>query len=567
MALDFTGPALSETSAVNPFTDFKLTVTFRNGSHSVTVPGFFAADGNAAETGADSGDVWRVRFAPDRPGEWTYTAELHAGQDAALNDIGDPGMRLHSSWNGSFQVGEARGNTPEFYQHGALRRDGRYFRFAGSDKLWLKGGTNSPENLLGYVDFDGTYRLSDNARDGESDAGAELHTFAPHVADWRPGDPTWQGGKGKGLIGALNYLADQGMNVAYFLVYNTEGDGKDVWPWRNPAVRTRFDVSKLAQWEIVFTHMQRRGIALHVVLQETENELALDGGDTGPQRKLFLRELVARFGHHPALFWNIGEENGPVHWRPEGQSDAQRTAMARYIEQIDPYDHPVLLHTHSEAADKDTILSPQLGNRDIAGLSFQVSKRETVNAEIRKWHDLSRKAGHLWPITMDEIGPWQIGARADSDDPDHDSLRRHALWGTLLAGGAGVEWYFGAEQDGNDLTTEDLRSRAELWRQTRVALDFFKQHLRYWEMEPCPGDAYCLGKEGEVYAFYSSEDTPTPLATAFSAGRYRVRLFDPKKGVFDASEREVDFSGNALPAIFLAPHSGADRIVLLEALR
>ncbi|MEM8724099.1 MAG: DUF5060 domain-containing protein [Pseudomonadota bacterium] len=567
VTLDFVGPDLGETSAANPFTDFNLTVTFRNGSHSVEVPGFFAADGKAAETGADSGSVWRVRFAPDRPGEWSYVAELHSGPGAALSERGAPSMQLHSSWRGSFEVTQASANAPEFYRHGILRRDGRYFRFSGSGDHWLKGGANSPENLLGYADFDGTYRLSDNVRDGEADAGGQLHAFAPHVADWRPGDPTWHGEKGKGLIGAVNYLADQGMNVAYFLVYNTEGDGKDVWPWRDPADRTRFDVSKLAQWEIVFAHMQRRGIALHIVLQETENELVLDGGDTGPQRKLFLREMIARFGHHPALFWNIGEENGPVHWLPEGQSDAQRAAMARYIERLDPYGHPILLHTHSEAADKDTIIAPQLGNRDIAGLSFQVSQRKTVNAEVRKWHELSRKAGHIWPIAMDEIGPWQVGARADRDDPGHDSLRRHALWGALLAGGAGVEWYFGAEQDGNDLTTEDWRSREELWKQTRIALDFFEQNLRYWKMEPCPGEAYCLTSDGDTYAIYLSADTPSPSPVTIAPGRYRQRLFDPKTGAFDTSESEIEITDGALPDPLAGPYSGPDRVALLKAVR
>ncbi|MEZ5397229.1 MAG: hypothetical protein R2724_31240 [Bryobacterales bacterium] len=37
--------------------------------------------------------------------------------------------------------------------------------------------------------------------------GQVIHHYEPHVQDWKPGDPTWQGGKGKGIIGALNYLA------------------------------------------------------------------------------------------------------------------------------------------------------------------------------------------------------------------------------------------------------------------------------------------------------------------------------------------------------------------------
>jgi hypothetical protein len=136
-----------------------------------------------------------------------------------------------------------------------------------------------------------------------------LHRYEPHVPDWRPGDPTWKGGKGKGLVGGLNYLASQGVNAVYFLTMNVNGDGRNVWPWTDPAVRDRFDGSKLDQWEIVFSHMTRLGLMLHVVTQETENDHLLDGGDLGPERRLYYRELVARFAHHPAITWNLGEEN------------------------------------------------------------------------------------------------------------------------------------------------------------------------------------------------------------------------------------------------------------------
>ena len=53
------------------------------------------------------------------------------------------------------------------------------------------------------------------------------------------------------------------MNSVYFMAMNVEGDGKDVWPWTSDAERYRFDCSKLAQWEIVFSHMDRCGIMLH----------------------------------------------------------------------------------------------------------------------------------------------------------------------------------------------------------------------------------------------------------------------------------------------------------------
>jgi len=90
------------------------------------------------------------------------------------------------------------------------------------------------------------------------------------------------------------------------LSMNILGDGKDVWPYTDYSERYRFDCSKLDQWELVFDHMESLGMMTHFVLQETENEVLLDAGYTDIQRRIYLRELVARFGHHLAVTWNLG---------------------------------------------------------------------------------------------------------------------------------------------------------------------------------------------------------------------------------------------------------------------
>lgn len=189
-----------------------------------------------------------------------------------------------------------------------------HLRFAGTSEYFLKAGPDSPETFLGSADFDGTLARK---------PAVPLKTWAPHVRDWREGDPTWRGGRGKGLIGALNYLASEGLNSFSFLPYNAGGDGDNVWPFVARDEKFHYDCSKLDQWEIVFAHAQRRGLHLHFKLQETENDdqrqrrernavsviKGLDGGALGPERKLYLRELITRFGHHLALTWNLGEEN------------------------------------------------------------------------------------------------------------------------------------------------------------------------------------------------------------------------------------------------------------------
>lgn len=540
VTLSFDGPMTSETATPNPFTDYRLQVTFTRGERSMLVRGFYAADGNAAETGNDSGNVWQVRFAPDEVGEWSYSATLYRGNGIATDSDPNSGETVEiSNAEGKFVVvSNPEENSRDFRTRGRLIVDGGYFRFGRQGSHWLKGGADSPENLLAFADFDGTWRTSDKARDGENDPGASLHRYPTHVADWQTGDPTWRDGKGKALIGAINYLASTGMNCVYFLTFNVEGDGKDVWPFVAADDFTRFDCSKLDQWEIVFQHMQSQGIMMHVVTQETENERLLDEGDTGPMRKLYLMELISRFAHHPAIVWNLGEENGPAEFSPLGQTSEQQQAMASYLKQADPYQNTVVIHTHSTIKDKDHLLPALLGHNPLDGLSFQVNKPENVHAELIKWKQASSKAGHEWLIAMDEIGKWDTGVVPDSVDPNHDGTRHQVLWGTLMAGGAGVEWYFGANHPHNDLSCEDWRQRANMWAQTNVALKFFDEHLPYWAMQPHDeltgsNNDYCFAKPGEVYAIYvPSGDNPTEnsLNLGNHGGQFSVYWFDPKQG-------------------------------------
>ena len=538
LTLLFEGPYLSETGDENPFADYRLLVEFTHQNRQFIVRGFFAADGNAAESSAEDGAVWKVHFTPMLEGSWEYRARLARGAAIGIDRAWDLGETISiPNSQGQFFVNPSNAVAPDFRapERGLLTINNGYFRFASSGQYWLKAGANSPENLLGYTDFDGTYRISAQNRDGEAVAGEGLHRFQPHLGGWQAGDPDWQNGKGRALIGAINYLAEKSMNSVYFLTLNILGDGQDVWPFHNPEDFTRFDVSKLDQWNIVFSHMQRKGILLHLVTQETENELLLDDGNMGFERSLYFSELIARFAHHSGLVWNLGEENGPVHWRPEGQNDEQRKAMAVFLKHHDPYGHPILLHTHSEPADKDVILTPLLEESPIDGLSFQVADRETVNAETRKWRIRSRENGRPWLITMDEIGMWHTGALPDSVDPYHDSLVRHVIWGHLLGGGAGVEWYFGANHPHNDLTSEDWRMRDTLWTLSRYAMHFFERYLPFWKMKPCTDEIvedsiYCFTDKSNNFVVYLPEDETVSIQLPRPHTEYRLHWYNPFQG-------------------------------------
>jgi hypothetical protein len=561
VTLTVDGPDAHETNASpNPFLDFRMTVVFshESGSPRYSVPGYFAADGHAAETSASSGNKWRAHLSPDKPGRWNYDVSLLSGKHVAVNDEAasqsSPMLRV----SGSFDIVRTDKTDRDFRGQGRLRYVGkRYLQFAGTGEYFLKAGADSPENLLAYADFDGTYSAKRAGVSREDEAAtAALKTWQPHVRDWSAGDPTWRDGKGRGLIGALNYLAGKGCNAVSFLTYSAGGDGDDVWPFISRDEKLHYDCSKLDQWQIVFDHAQQLGLYLHFKLQETEMDdnrhgdrtsvpTALDDGDLGIERKLYLRELIARFGHELALNWNLGEENT--------QSPEQQRAMAQFIRDTDPYDHHIVLHTYPNQ--QDQVYTNLVGDKSVlTGISLQNSW-QTVHERVLKWISESAKAGHPWVVANDEQNPHYTGVPPDPGYAGFDGtarpqsgsrpytlhdIRKYTLWGALIAGGAGVEYYFGYTLPQNDLNCQDWRSRDQSWDYCRIALDFFmKNEIPFWEMECSDGlvgnprnnnSKYCLARPGEIYVVYLPEGGSTELDLGTSSETFRVQWFNPREG-------------------------------------
>jgi hypothetical protein len=159
-------------------------------------------------------------------------------------------------------------------------------------------------------------------------------------------------------------------------------------------------------------------------------------------------------------------------------------------------------------------------------------------------------------VCLDEIGPAHTGVKPDRDDPDHDQVRKRHLWGNLMAGGAGCEWYFGYRYSHNDLNCEDWRSRDRLWDQTRYALEFFHQHLPFTEMRSADeltkaaGD-YCFAKPGHIYAVYLPDGGTTEVYLA--GAKYRVRWYNPRTGGALQAGAVAEVSGPGFQSIGLPP--------------
>ncbi|WGK66051.1 DUF5060 domain-containing protein [Croceiramulus getboli] len=541
--LSFDGPQTSESATPNPFTDYRLTVTFTHAAdaRSYVVPGFYAGCIDAAESGCESGATWKVHFAPDRPGSWNWQAEFTTGTDVAINSGGSSAGFMDGA-TGSFEVAPSNKSGRDFRapSKGRLHYIGEhYLKHSGtapdnpSGPWFVKAGADSPENALAYDDFDAT-----------PNRGNRRKSWTPHQQDYVSSEAfnyTWQGGKGSELLGVVNYLSQKGVNAMSFLTFSLHGDDENVFPhllkvdlntyngygdsqqWANGIHHDRFDLSKMAQWEEIFSYADQKGVFLHFKTMETENDNLMDDNTLGRERKVYYRELIARFGHHLALNWNITEESTIP--------DEVTREIAAYIAETDPYDHHIVLHTYP--GQQDERYDPLLGDQsELTGPSIQTGKNN-VHRDVVRWVQKSANAGKKWVVANDEQGSANIGV--DADPTDNKLVRHQVLWGALMGGGMGVEYYYGYQTGETDLTAQDHRSRDQKYTEAALALNFFNTYLQNdlpdmisMDDLTADGEDYAFAKANKVYTVYRPNGGST--AINLPNGAWEVQWYNPRTG-------------------------------------
>ena len=262
--------------------------------------------------------------------------------------------------------------------------------------------------------------------------------------------------------------------------------------------------------------------------------------------------------------------------------------MARYLRDTDPYQHNIVIHTFPPQQEK--VYTPLLGNQSLlTGASLQ-NGWNMAHQRTLQWVTESAKAGKPWVVCNDEQNPASLGVPPDPGYQGHDGVarvsrnpenkakkqgtkqdpspdetrgytlhdvRKLCLWGTLMAGGAGVEYYFGYQLPQNDLNCEDFRSRDKSWDYCRIALDFFRDNrIPFWEMkngntlianEKNDNSKYCLAKPGELYLVYLPKGGTTELDLSTATGSFIVKWFNPRAGgaLQDGSVKSVNGNGKA----------------------
>ena len=553
LSVSYSGPTHTELDDnPNPFLDYRMVVGLISPSGQLhVVQGFFDGDGQ----GGSSGDQWTFRFVPNEAGTWAWIVSFRQGTDLAVDQVLTNGAPI--SFDGSFgavSIAPRDPNGEGFLKWGLLEyRDDHYRKFRDGP-YFVKMGVSGPENLLGYRGFDNTQDQPGGA--DKSGLTFDLHEYAPHVGDWNAGDPLFTSDVGvdsMGIIGALNYLSSKGINSIFLVANNLGGDGGDTYPYVGPGLSDfdlqHFDLSKLNQWQQVLDHAMRKGIAVHLALGEGQaaNALLLDGGNLGTNRKLFYREMVARFGHLLALEWDLCQDNV--------YSVSNLAQFAAYIQAMDPYKHPITFQTTLLGSDGSySEYTSSLGNPLLSSASLFHDRSDTGNV-IERWRDDSAAAGRKWVVDSVEQWPQTDGL----SETNAEEIREEVLWDALFSGG-GAEFYLGvhALPEGGFVRLEDFRTREEMWDNVAHAQKLMNL-LPFWLMEPADelltgesntnGGAEVFRQAGQVYAIYYPDTTVqgTLDLTETGGGSFGAIWYNPRTGLFDSNP--IFFTGGSAVAV------------------
>ena len=349
---------------------------------------------------------------------------------------------------------------------------------------WIKAGLDDPENFLG-----------------------------------RPfGD--WEGKKR-----AIDYLNSKGCNSIYVMT-NTiaPGDGNDTWPWlgdtpkqaRANGSRSRYDVQKLARWEDFFSYCQNKGVVLHIVLLDDSAWHDFD-------HRLYYREMIARFGHHPAVIWNIGEE------ADEAYSSKTQLAHAAMIRELDPYDHPLTVHAWPDW--------PYMGNGNFdltsiqtkpgGATDFTTARMPDINAIVIQNRKASAAKGRPLAVMIDEPPRITLVNKAT-----RHKFRSTILYAVFLGGG-GYELHY--QDPGTQRGKTTLKALAPMLDDLRLAREFveslpFDQMAPHNELLSAAGGGYCLARPGQAYGIYLKEGGSARLDLGKVSGAYQIEWYEVTTG-------------------------------------
>jgi hypothetical protein len=518
----------------NPFREASLVGEFTSPSSKTrVVDGFY-----------DGGDTWRLRFAPDEEGEWTY---LLRGEGVEI-------LR-----RGKLICTAPRG-------HGFIRIH--------------------PENPYAFAYSDGTpfFPMGDTCYGLHDDSPITPVLRAEYLKVRR----SQQFNFVRMHVGGSHPRAET--DAAY-------------WAWGGTAQKPdldRFNPAFFGRLDAVIREMGEARMNLELILLNFYRRPFTDAERWSPEReRLWLRYLIARYAAYDNVFlWTIANE---YETHPDGKYRLDYPAdvnwareTAGFIKANDPWQHLVTVHPVISASRQgDSPRSPiappwRIGEffGDCEAIDV-LSQQTGQNGEGAVWDEsrgywtgdmkdltasVSADRRYKKPVLNSENGyEYLSGHPNEKKQVHHTDKVRRSSWRIVCAGGyfaAGFNGTIGHSDVWNRLDAPNhytFELKDEGAASQLAALHQFFSALPYSRMQPTSpvaGDAVVLADPGNLYVAYLPHGGPATLDLSASKHPLKARWFDPRNGrLLEA------FDTKATPSQpFTAPDSN-DWTLLVESSR
>jgi len=461
--------------AQNPFMDATLSGSFAkaDGSKSLKVEGF-----------CDSmdGTVFRIRFMPSDPGEYSYSLTYRQG---AFEQTGTGKFKATESHRrGLLRV------DPKYPWHFIWEGTGEHYFFNGTTAFWLMGWRE--ERIINQS----IERLKQRKIN-------RIRVLLAGAANIFWGEPAMTG---NGFT----------MSLRPWVAEAPES-------YDHPKIDfARFNVAYWQKWERMLRFAWDRDIIISVILDISTHHAQAVAFSEDERR--YFRYAATRLGAFSNVTWDLGDDLDTF------RDEKWAHEMGAFLLESDSYKHLASSHpTHREPQDR---ASTWFGFTSIQDWS------RTQHALMLDERRIQLATGRIIPQANEEYG-YEDHYPHWAPQPDGDSAEtlRRVAWDIAMAGAYGTagETVRRGVNVWPDMGGGWINGRGD---DTMVMLkgyehmvDFFTS-FEWWKTEPhdefVNNGAYCLAKPGEIYAVYLPKQGT--VAVKLESGEYEANWFIPFTG-------------------------------------
>ncbi len=489
-------------SNVQKYKNVILSATF-NGPDGVSyiVPGFW-----------DGGIIWRIRFSPPVPGQWSYT--INSSDDQLDSSANDGGFTVESP-----SVADITAN-PNYRGFLKISPNRRYLTYADGTPFFWMGGTiwdGNSKNMPYETDFK-TY--VDNRKEKNFSviqilvAEPRLKCQSPHLTGCNENGPVFK------EINFIYKIIYKILWVLKFHVFNHQYDEINPANFQNFDLRVRYILDK--------------GMVPYIVFAWAEDFDAISINDS----KNYAKYIVARYQAYNVIWCISGE-----HYFSNDKSKFRE--IGNYVHKIDTLGHLTTIHGWTKGIERE-------GWNDFVSDTAWELPTEMHDEMLRDFYNLRI------PFVM-------VESRYDGNEPDNNYKVFKYAWEALMAGALGYTygakgiWDWATDKDYPDPHTRlDIPSSFQM----KYIVEFFS-NKEWWKLMPNNGlvnRGRCLAELGRQYIVWLNGGGSVMVNLSGVSGTLSVKWFNPVTGQIADGGKTIGGTSRSF-----TPPFGGDAVLYIAA--